>query len=314
MMKRIIPAFIFFGILLIFSVNPGIPQAHAGNDFEITILYTNSLNGNIDFCKCKESPKGGLVKRATEINKIRRESGRVFLFETGDFFPFDPDSLLAMYIVRAYRYISYDAMVFGDQEFTIGAGEFAGHLKNLPFVADNIFIPGAGGNLPRYRIIEKDKIRVGVIGTISPGAFRYYPQKITKDIRIGNQADEINRDADELRKKGVHVIVLLSHSGFDADRELMKKIRGVHVIIGGHSQTLVKKPVIEENMVLVQAGADGSRIGILQLTLSGGIIKSVKNSFRHPTEDYPEDDDYIRRLINEYTERSKKDLDKIKLD
>ena len=106
--------------------------------------------------------------------------------------------------------------------------------------------------------------------------------------------------------------MLLSHSGYDEDRELAKSLRGVHVIIGGHSQTLVKNPVLENGRVIVQAGPDGARIGVLQIRVSGGRIQSVKNGFRHPTEHSPEDDRFIRRLISEYRERSRKDPGRMK--
>ncbi len=291
-----------------------IPRAHGAGEDEIIIVYTNSLNGYLDYCRCRENPRGGLVKRATEIKKIRMEAGEIFLFETGDFFSYEPDPLLAGYIVKAYRHIGYDAMVFGDQEFTIGRDEFMKHLGSLPFVADNIRLGSGPAAVPRYKIIEKGRFRIGIIGTVAPEAFKYYPEKIIRDIRVLDQAAEINRDAEELKRKGVDLIVLLSHSGFDRDRELLRNIKGIHVIIGGHSQTLIKEPVVENNSVIVQAGADGSRIGILRIKAADGIIKSIKNSFRHPTEYTPADDEYIRGLIKEYLAKSKKDIENIRLD
>ena len=52
---------IFLSSFLALSISA---QAFSGE--RITLVYTNSLNGNFDDCGCEEDPKGGLVARATE--------------------------------------------------------------------------------------------------------------------------------------------------------------------------------------------------------------------------------------------------------
>ncbi|HDP79422.1 MAG TPA: hypothetical protein ENN21_01120, partial [Spirochaetes bacterium] len=74
-------------------------------DGTITLVYTNSLNGNIDYCHCAANPNGGLVKRATEIKSIRKSRPGVVLVETGDFLPADNDPGLAAAILEGYRHI-----------------------------------------------------------------------------------------------------------------------------------------------------------------------------------------------------------------
>ena len=59
---------------------------------------------------------------------------------------------------------------------------------------------------------------------------------------------------------------MLSHDGLDADRELARKIRGIDFIVGGHSHTAIKDPVIESGTVIVQAGCNGIYLGVLNVT------------------------------------------------
>jgi len=282
----------------------------------ITVVYTNSLNGNIDFCHCKGDPNGGLVKRATEIKRIKREYKNVFLFETGDFFTFENDTILAKYLIRAFKYINYDAVLFGDQEFSIGINGFLKFNKALPFVCNNILLNNGKGfrtRFKRFRIIKKGKIKVAVLGSIGKDAFRFYPRTIISKIKILNQELEIKRDIKKIKGKGVDFIILLSHSGYDRDIELSRKIPDIDLIIGGHSQTLIKKPYYNGRTVVVQAGAGGARIGILELSRKGEKI-IYRNSFRRPDEFHPEDDKYIRSLINTYKKEIKKEFNNLKFE
>lgn len=280
----------------------------------VAIVYTNSLNGNLDYCQCKNDPRGGLVKRATEIKRIRDRYRNVVLFETGDFFTYEPDPLLNRYVIRAYALIGYSAVLFGDQELAGGVEGFLPFKDSLPFLCNNILLNTDRGWKNPFRrslVIDAAGLKIGVTGSVSGTAFSYYPERITKNIRLLDQADETRKEVASLSRGGAELIVLLSHSGYDEDLELAKKLDGVDVIVGGHSQTLLKDPVKKGDTLIVQAGANGAHIGILELSVSGGKIISFTNSFRLPDEFQPEDNPAIRRLIDEYRREVEKTFNKV---
>jgi len=295
---------IFAGLLFVLVIN--FQGNGSGQRRELTVCYTNSLNGFLDYCKCKEEPKGGLVKRSTVIKKLRKTSGSILLFETGDFFHFEKDTLLARYIIEAYRHIGYDGILFGDQEFGIGVDAFLAMKRKLPFLCNNLTVKGKRPPWPRYRIVTRKGLRIGVIGTISKDAFRYYSRNVVSRLVVLNQAREIKKDIARLKAKGIEYIILLSHSGYETDRKLAAGISGIDLIIGGHSQTLLKKPVRVGDTVIVQAGSNGARIGILRAVFNKGRIVSYRNSFQRPDERHPADDPVIRKLINNYSADLKK--------
>lgn len=49
----------------------------------------------------------------------------------------------------------------------------------------------------------------------------------------------LQREVDKLLTLGVTKIIVLGHSGFDTDKEIAKKVRGVDVVIGGHTNTFL---------------------------------------------------------------------------
>ena len=57
---------------------------------------------------------------------------------------------------------------------------------------------------------------------------------------------------------------------------------------------------------IVQAGTNGARIGVLKLYRKSGRTIKYKNFFKRPNEYTPEDDKYIRSLINKYKSESRK--------
>ncbi|HPO45316.1 MAG TPA: hypothetical protein PK875_05915 [Spirochaetota bacterium] len=296
-----------FRLLLAAAAITAAPTSGAG-ETRLSIVYTNSLNGNLDYCRCPTDPRGGLVKRATEIQDIRNTFPNVVLFDAGDFLTVDEDRVLSRYVLEACRLIGYDAMVPGDQEFSCGADFLTAHAKGLPMVCANLELRKGSAwtrPFPKSLLLERGGVKIGVTAVIAPEAFRYYPRRLTEGLRVLNAAKAAAEEAALLRKRGAALVVLLSHSGFEADRELEKDLTGIDVIVGGHSQTLVKPPYRGRKAVVVQAGANGAHIGILELALSADGPRVTGNSFRRPDESRPADDPRIRGIIERYNSELK---------
>lgn len=60
----------------------------------LTILYSSSLNGNLDGCDCKGHPRGGLVKRAAWLRELENPE-QALLVDAGDPLEPYPDQALA---------------------------------------------------------------------------------------------------------------------------------------------------------------------------------------------------------------------------
>lgn len=277
---------------------------------QLTIVYTNSLNGYLDYCHCASDPKGGLVKRATEFRSIKSQYRNGLYLDTGDTLTYDPDPIGAAYLMRAMKYLGYDAMAPGDQEFSLGAESFMAMVKEMPFLCSNLQLNLKGNwsaPLPDYRIVERGAIKTALIATIHKDSFRYYPAGVTSKVKVLDQARELKKVISEIKRHGADFVILLSHSGYERDVEIAGEFSEIDVIVGGHSQTLLKEPVKKGGAVIVQAGSNGAHIGILELAVDRGKVVSFKNSFRRPDEFQPADDPHVRGLINEYKNRLKKE-------
>lgn len=289
---------IFFIILL--STQNIFPQ----NKQQIVFLYTNSLNGIMDACQCAADPKGGLVKRGYAITQLRKKYTNTVLLESGDFCSYYPDTLLTKYIIKGYKHIGYNAVGIGDQEFAAGVDTLYQYHNELPFVCANLqYFAGGKWQQPKSLLtVTIGNTTIGITAVIDNDAFKYYPNEITSKIKIGNPNEALEKVITNLNN---NFIVVLSHLGFEKDKEIALKFPQIGLIVGGHSQTLVKKPVKVGNTLIVQAGPNGSRIGVLRAIVTGKYISSYEHSFVLPKWEDP-DDPAIEKMITEYNEENAK--------
>ena len=268
---------------------------------EIRILFSSSLNGNLDGCSCKTTPVSGLVKRGFFIEKYRIKHPGVILVDSGDLIADAKNSRLATAVYRAYRMLRYNAVLPGDQDISMGVSAFKRASRDLPLVASNLFVKSGlifkTRKAPFHRklYLKRANKRIAVIGISHNNTFRFSPVYIKKSLSITSPAKAISRISN------YDLLIILSHGGVDADKKMAKKITLPAIIIGGHDQTLFK-PLpgrrLKKNLWYFQSGRDGNSIGEIVLkTLSGGRYQ-IKSQ-RLITFDYDHSPDHIeiRRMI-----------------
>lgn len=99
----------------------------------------------------------------------------------------------------------------------------------------------------------------------------------------------IQKEVDKFKEQGINKVVLLSHAGLAADREIAQSVEGIDVIIGGHTHDLVKGIKEGKNLfyskktgeptIITQAGRNGDYFGVLNLEFDDkGVITSAQNN------------------------------------
>lgn len=54
-----------------------------------------------------------------------------------------------------------------------------------------------------------------------------------------DEVQALQVEVDKLKTLGINKIIALGHSGFETDKLIAKKVSGVDVVIGGHSNTFL---------------------------------------------------------------------------
>jgi sulfur-oxidizing protein SoxB len=122
-------------------------------------------------------------------------------------------------------------------------------------------------------MFERGGIRIAVIGQAFPYTPIANPRWMIPSWSFGIREEGIQASVDKARRDGAGLVVLLSHNGFDVDRKLAARIRGIDVILTAHSHDALPQVVKVGRTLLVASGSHGKFVSRLDLEIRGGEIK-----------------------------------------
>ncbi len=195
------------------------------------------------------------------------------LLSAGDMFQGSPVSnqFRGQSVIAVMNYLKFDAMAIGNHEFDWGLDVLhqLAEAAAFPFLSANIQ-DKHGRALPLTKpmiILTRKNLKLAIIGVTTPDtAFTTKPDHVS-GLTFREPAKILPQLIREARRSGADLIVLLSHLGLDADQQIAEQISGIDVIVGGHSHTAVTHPLRVNETIIVQAGAYGVYLGVLQLTV-----------------------------------------------
>ncbi len=224
---------------------------------------------------------GGLDRIATVVKAIRAERpGRTLLLDGGDSWTNSWTSLnsKAQDMVDAMSLLAPDAMT-GHWEFTLGEArvkEIADRLA-FPFLAQNVRDSEFEDPVfPAYLLMERGGFAIGVIGQAFPFTPIANPRWMIPKWTFGIRDEDMQKRVDEVRSKGAELVVLLSHNGFDVDRKMARKVRGIDVILTAHTHDALPEAVKVGRTLLIASGSHGKFVSRLDLDVRGGEVKDFR--------------------------------------
>ncbi len=227
---------------------------------------------------------GGYAHLATLVKRVRAaRPGRTLLLDGGDTLNGSATALWSRGedMVRVSNQLGVEVLtphweftyglervreLFGDREH---AGLFTGD-----FVAHNVVKVGWGDRVFRpYTIRPVGGVRVGVIGQAFPYTPVAHPRRYVPDLSFGIQENPLQALVDELRDdKRADLVVLLSHNGITVDLKLAARVRGLDVILGGHTHDALPTPIVVGRTLVVNSGSHGKFLSRLDLDVRRGRI------------------------------------------
>lgn len=258
----------------------------------VTLLHTNNVNGTLENCLCADHPLGSIEKIKPIVDSIRYRDRNVLYIDTGDFFSAFGDQKKDMFVLNALKLMQYDLLIPGDQEFSNGIDFYRQNIfkQNLPYISSNVRIENLSDPV-NYKIFKFDGIRILFISITHPNVFKFYDQSIIKSIKI---LDPVIRIKEILNKIESDYAILLSHSGLEQDISIAERFPEIGLIIGGHSQDVLKEALKVNKTHIVQAGSDGYYLGKTVLGFVGTKLESVTSRLMPLTLDLPNDPQLVR--------------------
>jgi 5'-nucleotidase/UDP-sugar diphosphatase len=290
-------------------------------DYILTVLHTNDLHAHIEPTKIGKATFGGYARQATLVKKFRAEDPNTILLSGGD--TFQGTLFFTQYTGTAdlsiMNVIGYDGMAVGNHEFDLGPaplGDFA-QRATFPVLSCNLDV---SAELSLKSVIKPFAVKkvggenIGLIGATTPDLPSISSPGPT--VKLIDLTDAINKSIAELRGQGINKIILLSHLGYDLEKDVAKKCPGLDIVVGGHSHTYLGQPTgiqgfpnppgpyptvvdnIESKVLLVSAWEWGKVFGRIKVTFDdNGKVKLWEDAKPILVEESIPDDPTVSAMI-----------------
>jgi 2',3'-cyclic-nucleotide 2'-phosphodiesterase (5'-nucleotidase family) len=148
----------------------------------------------------------------------------------------------------------------------------------------------------------KDGLRVGIIGVVTPETPQYTHPRNVKGLVFTSPEEAVQQNIRALKGRA-DLILVLSHLGYARDRQLAARVKGIDVIVGGHSHTKLTRPEVVAGVLIVQAYEHGKTLGVLDLTWRDGKIAAYAGQLLEIRPTPGQEDPGIGVLVARYQER-----------
>jgi len=296
---RIIYFVIFISVFNLTVLINSQETKYINNEKSISIIYAGNASGVLQACKCPSNPKGGLLRRITKIEELQKTEKKNIVIDTGDFMPISQNKLLFYYTKEMMKLTKYDVVCAGDQEFILGIDSFTTIIEDLPIRLDNLEIKKIW-EPKNYYIKKTDDIKIGILVIIDSSTFVY--SSIPKNVRINNPIATLKNKITKIKKLS-DLIIVVAHCNDMLVEKIIREIKGIDVLIVGHSRTFKDEPVKIDNTLVVWGGASGDFVGKLKLKYdNNNQIIGYENTFFY-LDSTVTDNAEGKKLIEEYNQK-----------
>lgn len=257
------------------GIAPGTREAHA-----FTYL-------NFEQAARTYGQMGGFAHMATLIKRVRANRPKALLLDGGDTWQGSGTSLWTrgQDMVDCALQLGVNVMT-PHWEMTLGDKRVLeivnGPFKDkVDFIAQNVKTTDFGDPVfPGYVMKEMNGVPFAIIGQAFPYTPIANPRYLVPEWSFGIQEESMQKTVDEARAKGAKAVVLLSHNGMDVDLKLASRVRGIDIILGGHTHDAVPKPVVVSNgggkTLVTNAGSNGKFLAVVDLDVKDGKVADVR--------------------------------------
>ncbi len=246
---------------------------------EVTLLYTGETHAMLYPCNCPVEPDGGVSRRASLVQEIRKKARHTLLVDSGAFSAggvmdeysqsAELDAGRTRITLKAMDVMKYDAAACGDEELFYGMDSLKSNVSgwNVPLVCANI----KSDLFKPYVIREAGSLRFGIIAAITDTA-----QQKLSGLTVEDPVAAVSASVKELRERRVDVIVLLSHLGETVDLQLLQQVEDIDILVSGNGRHKEEPFTTVGRTLLLRPSWQGRRLGRADLVFENKKLINFK--------------------------------------
>ena len=276
-------------------LSTGVAWAGAG---EMTIIYSGNTDGELEPCGCSEEGNlGGILRRATTIDKLRRQHPDLFLVSSGGLLAsISPqDRLTGEYILKGLAQVNYDALGVQWQDLAYG-DEFILH-DGLHWVSSNHRHAGVA----KERLIRRGGQLLAFFSWLDPEKDPAIAMGEGRPVSVSRDTAELAQSLKAAQASGALTLLATSLPLAQAREQL--PLEQVDILVVESAYEEYGEPQKIGNLLVLQPGSRGMRLG--HLTLERGTDGRIA-AFRHEVIKMPKSVEDAERLLPWYKEYNAK--------
>ncbi len=254
--------------------------ARAPREQTLLVAATTDVHGHLvgwDYYANHSDTVRGLARAATIVDSLRAAApGMVVVVDAGDMLQGTPLTYVAARrenysvhpVFAAMNAMHYDAAAVGNHEFNYGLPFLYAAAKgaHFPLLAANAYPASGAPPFPGRTIVERDGVRIALIGATTPGSNAWDRDNLSGRLTIGAIVPAVRAQVDSARREHANVIVVVMHTGLgepssydtiatrlpseNVAAEVARAVPGIDLIVYGHSHKQMADTVIAGTLLM----------------------------------------------------------------
>ena len=328
--------YILYLLVLLFYLTSCNNSVKKPESYNLIIVETSDVHGAIfdyDFINDRNS-KGALSKVQSYLNNLR-DTANVILMDNGDILQGQPivyyynyENVTDTHICsKVMNYMQYDVATIGNHDIEAGHDVYDKINKeiNFPWLAANAINKESGKPyFEPYTIIEKEGVKIAVLGLITPGIPKWLPEELWEGIEFEDMVVTAKKWVPHILKtEKPDLLVGLFHAGYDytygnvnydtpknenASVIVAEQVPGFDIIFVGHDHRSWNEKVtnINGDEVIILGTTSSARQVVtadvnLKLNTDGNYDKIIKGSIIN-LEEYKADSLFNLKFDKEFND------------
>ncbi len=267
-------------------------------EVNLKIVETSDVHGNFfPYNFITRTPwDGSMARIATLVDSLRASYGdeSIILLDNGDILQGQPTVYYYNYVdttsrhiaSEIYDYMGYDAATIGNHDVETGHNVYDRWIRgtNVPVLGANVIEISSGRPyLKPYTVIERQGVKIAVIGMLTPGIPMWLPEPLWSGLRFEDITTSARKWINIVREReNPDIIVGLFHSGHsdtnprpgiteNACLDVARNVAGFDIILGGHDHQRDNRVVMNPDgkpVVILNPANDAKTVGVVSITVN----------------------------------------------
>ncbi len=277
-------------------------MAKQGKAVTLRIVETSDVHGAFfpyNFTE-RRPMEGTMARVSTYLKRQRKTYGdRLILLDNGDILQGQPTCYYTNYVktdkpniaAEVINYLQYDAETFGNHDVETGHAVYDKWIKEVkcPMLGANIIDTKTNKPYVKpYTIIEREGVRVAILGMLTPAIPNWLHESLWKGLRFDEMLKTARYWIKILKEQEkADVIIGLFHSGWDGgivtptyEEDVAKKmaetVEGFDIIFFGHDHT--ERNTTINNTLCMDPSCNAIKVAEATIQIRNGKVISKKGA------------------------------------